>query len=229
MIRTALPLMAAALLAACAPQPSDVVGDPVLSKTGAGAGAGAAVSGPVSSGGGSPLLQAMRQDPDGTDIATVFKMFCLERFPARPLMSGEMPPGTSSAAMTPQQVRQFLHDDPGVGWWYQTPFGTYAVTVEAPPYFACAVRRNYPSVPGYEAVYQENLRRWVEAEGRGPLRGEVGMAPANSRNTLAWARPVPGPRPEVLMRLETQMSARQVEVRLVRQIPNTPVRATQPF
>ncbi len=223
--------MAAALLAACAPQPSDVAADPVLSKAGS-SGAGAVVSAPVSSGpvsSGPTLAQAMRQDPDGTDIATVFNMFCLQRFPERPLMSGEMPPGTSSAAMSAQQVRQFLRDDPGVGWWYQTPFGTYAVTVEAPPYFACAVRRNYPAVPGYNAVYQETLRRWVEAEGRGALRGEMGVAPAGNQATLAYARQVPGPRPEVLMRLETQISARQVEVRLVRQIPNTPVRATQPF
>jgi hypothetical protein len=46
--------------------------------------------------------------------------------------------------LTGKQVEIYLRNDPGRGWWLADGDGKFTITVEAPPFRACAVRRRTP-------------------------------------------------------------------------------------
>jgi hypothetical protein len=78
------------------------------------------------------------------EIAGLFAAFCLAAFPAA-APEEEAAKRRHAAAMTPAELARFLHGDPGRGWFLRTGAALYAVTIEAPPWRACAVRRMTPS------------------------------------------------------------------------------------
>lgn len=78
------------------------------------------------------------------EMTSLFGAFCLRAFPDVPAVA-RLAAEHGARPLTPVQVRSYLHDDPGQGWHYSTPLATYAVTIEQPPYSACAIRRMTPS------------------------------------------------------------------------------------
>lgn len=170
---------------------------------------------------------AARQQPDkaGTELVVVFIELCLGRFPDRAdLAEGRMSRDTQLSPMTADQVRNYLKDDPGRGWTYQTGTGNYVVTVEDPPYKACAVRRTYATLPGYRLPYHLLVRDWAATERNtqfqdGPsikqTRGNLMISGETMTLPASDSRPA-----EMFMEIGTLYPDGQVEVRLVRQIPD---------
>ncbi|MDZ5647857.1 NMCC_0638 family (lipo)protein [Nitrospirillum sp. BR 11828] len=101
-----------------------------------------------------------------TELAEVFEDFCLKRFPDDEAVKAG---AQDLTAMTPDQVKGILKDDPGIGWYKKTPLALYKITLELPPYHACAVRRmtanGIPTVKPYLAA----ITAFAAAQGR-PLQ-----------------------------------------------------------
>ena len=98
-------------------------------------------------------------------MAQMFDALCLRAFPddrAVDAAAGRY----GGRPLAPQEVRSYLHDDPGRGWQVARPEATYVVTLEAPPYHACAVRRMTPG--GFPAVQPFDLvaRQYAAARQR---------------------------------------------------------------
>jgi hypothetical protein len=74
------------------------------------------------------------------EMIALYDELCLRAFPdddavARAVARYDARP------LSPDQVRRFLHDDPGIGWEVRGRTGPFNVTIEqSPPYHACAVR-----------------------------------------------------------------------------------------
>jgi len=78
------------------------------------------------------------------EIADLFSAFCLEKFPDNAALDA-LAKSDLSTPMSSDEVKRYLHNDPGRGWYLRTKLGLYAITIEAPPYVTCAVRRMTPS------------------------------------------------------------------------------------
>jgi hypothetical protein len=69
----------------------------------------------------------------------LYDQVCLQAFPDDAAVAKAMS-GLGATELTRDQVEIYLHDDPGRGWSFDSTGTTFIVTVEAPPYHACAVR-----------------------------------------------------------------------------------------
>lgn len=81
---------------------------------------------------------------DDVEIADLFSSFCLQSFPDQAALD-RLARSKAATAMKAEEVKAYLHADPGRGWYLRTPLARYAITIESPPYRACAVRRMTPS------------------------------------------------------------------------------------
>ena len=110
------------------------------------------------------------------EMIDIYDSVCLRAFPddaaaARALAA------RGGAAMSAEQVRRLLHDDPGRGWTLTGRTARFEITIEAPPYHACGVRTMtaaaFPDMAPYRAVANR-----FEAGGGyqrfGPMSREVG-------------------------------------------------------
>ncbi len=161
-------------------------------------------------------------DEAGTRLVDAFARFCLQRFPNQTVTGGNG--GNDLVPMTPAQVKQYLHDDPGHGWTYRQDDGEYVVTVEDPPYHACAVRRLYADPPKYRFPYLFAIQTWAIGRNRGPmdfLPRQTGTVNGLTISANLAALPAAGGKPrEVFMDITTPYPrVQQTEIRLVRQIP----------
>jgi hypothetical protein len=73
-------------------------------------------------------------------MAVVFNLICLQMPPADGSHDAYFA-STGYTPLTQDEVKTYLHSDPGKGWKYQG----LVITLEDPPYRACAVRRMTPS------------------------------------------------------------------------------------
>ncbi len=109
-------------------------------------------------------LAAQAQTPPSVpddELAALFAAFCLDAFPVVAKLDRTVA-DRKAVAMKPDEVKALLHDDPGRGWTLRTSEALYAVTVEAPPYNACAVRRMTPvGVSGVKNYYLAAVNRYV--------------------------------------------------------------------
>jgi hypothetical protein len=161
-------------------------------------------------------------DASGTELADLFGDLCLTRFPDDKALE-EAVGKRQLQPMTQDQVKLVLHEDPGHGWLLKTATGTYVITIENPPYHACAVRRRYAAAPKFETFFQLNLKTWAAANKVGPLRDlPVHRQPVEGGTLTATIHDVLFPNggvDQTFMSIVTNYSNGQVEVRLVRQIP----------
>ncbi|HEU4550645.1 MAG TPA: hypothetical protein VFS01_13175 [Rhizomicrobium sp.] len=93
-----------------------------------------------------------RAQDDGTPAAPVsgefvslFSDYCLKQFPDDKALT-ERAAGEGHRPLSPAEVGAFLHVDPGVGWMIAGRETSYVLTVQVPPYHACALRR-YSDTP----------------------------------------------------------------------------------
>jgi hypothetical protein len=73
------------------------------------------------------------------EVLDVYDAACLRAFPDDEAVAREMA-ARGASALSEREVRIFLHDDPGRGWRIADRTGPISITIEAPPYHACAVR-----------------------------------------------------------------------------------------
>jgi hypothetical protein len=107
--------------------------------------------------------------PDAQEMADIFNVFCLRAFPDDRAIDAAAAQDKLTA-MSPAQVKQYLHDDPGRGWYDRTSLATYAITIEHPPVRACAVRRMTGSGFSTAAPYLAAVNAYAATRGLGPLR-----------------------------------------------------------
>lgn len=98
--------------------------------------------------------QVTHADPRA-QLAEQLKLYdtlCLKLFPNDAKLETELR-NRSARAMTPDEVRLLLHDDPGAGWVLTGRTAVFKVTVEGPPFHACTVRTmtaaGYPDLQPY--------------------------------------------------------------------------------
>ena len=99
---------------------------------------------------------------DAEEMAGLFDRLCLNAFPNPAALDAEAA-RLHATALTPPQVQAYLHDDPGRGWSYATPLASYVITIEQPPYLACAIRRMTPAGLPSAAPFATAVNRYVAA------------------------------------------------------------------
>lgn len=89
------------------------------------------------------------------EMVGLYDEICLKTFPDDRAVERAMA-GRGATAMSRDEVRFYLHDDPGVGWWLAGHTGRFEVTVEAPPFHACGIRTltasGFPDLSSYRRL-----------------------------------------------------------------------------
>lgn len=184
---------------------------------------------------GGPTAADAAQVPEeaSTGLALAFAQLCLARFPDRDdLAEGGMPPDTRLVLLSDEVAQRFLYTDPGRAWTYRTPYGEYVVTVQDPPYRACAVRKRFAGVPRrpglFKAAFRTVARAWAVSEGRdGFVEGVPFQRRRPDLRVLGQAMLLPAARghpAEVFVEFATLFRDGQVEIRFVRRIPDPEAR-----
>ena len=136
--------------------------------------------------GGAVAREAVAADVE--QMTQLFDGVCLRAFPDRGAVDRAMAQA-GGTAMKPGQVRAYLHDDPGRGWTLARPEATYVVTIEDPPYRACAVRRmtasGFPTVAPYMAAIQGYAAAQRRALGA-PFSQAIRSADGLDINASVW-------------------------------------------
>ena len=91
-----------------------------------------------------PAAQAETDDGVLSRMTALYDEVCLKTFPNDEAVAAAMT-AKGAIVLKPDEVRIYLHDDPGRGWTIADGADKFVVTVEAPPYHACSVRRDTPS------------------------------------------------------------------------------------
>jgi len=73
------------------------------------------------------------------EMIALYDEICLRAFPDDKA-AGDAVARHGATPLTDAQVRVLLHEDPGIGWAVDGRTGRFNVTIEAPPFHACAVR-----------------------------------------------------------------------------------------
>jgi hypothetical protein len=97
------------------------------------------------------------------EMAELFSSFCIDKFPDNAAIA-ELAESKKSQVMTPEQVQQFLQQDPGHGWYLQTQTGLYVITIEDPPYRTCALRRMTPAGIPTAKLYKATIDQYVASK-----------------------------------------------------------------
>jgi hypothetical protein len=79
------------------------------------------------------------EHPAALRLLRHFSDFCLQKFPDDAALAAAVE-AAGGIAMTADEIKARLHDDPGRGWMIDSPEGRFAIVLEYPPYHACAVR-----------------------------------------------------------------------------------------
>lgn len=83
--------------------------------------------------------------PVSAEFVDLFSSYCLHQFPDDGAVRAQAT-GEGQRPLSPAEVGSFLHVDPGTGWMIAGHETSYVLTVQVPPYHACALRR-YSDVP----------------------------------------------------------------------------------
>jgi hypothetical protein len=116
---------------------------------------------------GTAPLYAQEPAPaaDVTQLIELFDSFCIAKFPDDAGLKG-LAQTRGGIALTPEQVKAYLHGDPGYGWVVKLGSIPYVITIELPPYQACAVRRMTPSGAASVKGYVDAVNRYIAANNR---------------------------------------------------------------
>jgi len=97
------------------------------------------------------------------ELAGLYSAFCLEAFPVAASLD-KLAGSKQGAAMKPEEVAALLHKDPGRGWFVRTPQAVYGISVEYPPFNACAIRRMTPVGVSGVTHYIALVNKYVAAK-----------------------------------------------------------------
>jgi hypothetical protein len=73
------------------------------------------------------------------DMTSLFTGYCIDAFPDDARVDA-LAQKDSAVRLEPDQVRVYLDNDPGQGWFLHMQSGLYVVSIENPPHSTCAVR-----------------------------------------------------------------------------------------
>jgi hypothetical protein len=114
-----------------------------------------------------PSWQTAASSPDqgsqaATNMASIYQHICLDAFPD-PKPTGAALADAHAIRMPPNETATLLRGGPGSGWRLSTATADYTVTIEAPPYSTCSVRRmtrtGLPTALPYISALQAYARR----------------------------------------------------------------------
>jgi hypothetical protein len=128
---------------------------------------------------GLPAQSHAQTQPDPTvapEIAEIYTSFCIEKFPDASAI-GSLAKARKAAPLGQDQVKRFLHSDPGNGWTLHDGTGDYIILLEDPPYRACSVRRMTPSGVNDVKPYVAAVNAYI-ARKNGKL---VGIPPSQNK------------------------------------------------
>jgi hypothetical protein len=187
----------------------------------------AALPVPVTASGITDTEPRQNMDAAAGELTDIFAGLCLDGFPNEPGFA-KAAAARNLQPMDAASVKRYLHDDPGRGWSGTSSFGSYVVTIESPPYLACAVRRARPSFATFQPdpfrlAFQRLIGAWAEQHHLPTLRDVPPMRQVVSGmtiNTTMQAVVGPDGKPtEAFMVLVTDYSNGTYELRLVHQFP----------
>lgn len=159
-------------------------------------------------------------EPAAAELIDMFAGVCLGKFPDDAAVR-QFAAEQRLGVMSDEIVRQLLGTDPGQGWFQDTARGRYLLTIELPPYHACAIRKSGDTAPDFLAAFSLLLATWAATQSgtslkqSPPQNTEVSGFPTQA---YLWTLDRgPGKPAETLMALVSNATNRVV-VRLVRQI-----------
>jgi hypothetical protein len=98
------------------------------------------LAGPVSATQYGPLANPPDPVAQRDELIALYDEICLKAFPDEAAAIRAVN-GYDATQLSPEALRQFLHDDPGIGWELRGRTGRIYVAIErSPPYRSCAVR-----------------------------------------------------------------------------------------
>ena len=159
-------------------------------------------------------------EPAAVELIDMFAAVCLGKFPDDAAVR-QFAAEKRLVVMPDDSVRQLLGTDPGQGWFQDTARGRYVLTIEMPPYHACAIRKSDSAAPDFLTAFSLLLAMWAGTQSGASLKQlppqdvQIGGSPTR---IYPWTLDRgPGKQAETLMALVTNTTNR-VAVRLVRQI-----------
>lgn len=78
-------------------------------------------------------------DAQLAETLTLYREICFGAFPDDHAVGAAMS-AHHAHELTTNQLRQYLHDDPGAGWTIPGATGAFVITIERPPFRTCAIR-----------------------------------------------------------------------------------------
>lgn len=158
------------------------------------------------------------------EMVVLFDEICLKAFPDDAAVAKAVT-ARRGTAMSAEDVRVYLHDDPGVGWHLIGRAAPFEITIEAPPFHACGIRTTAVAPFADMAPYKrlaDAFETGVHPDKVGPMHGTVGNIDTSGGGE-AWHR-ADGKNEALFVFISTPVAEIRakgqdaVEVRLVHQI-----------
>jgi hypothetical protein len=176
-----------------------------------------------------PVARAAADEPAAVqagvaDQIALFSTLCLNTFPDDAAVSA-FAKAQEMLPMSVKDLEHFVQAHAGSGWFYKAAGNSYlyVITIEAPPYHACSIRRQYSGQPAFEQAYEAALAAWAGANHGVKLEKTVERGGQHEGQTVhAVQQPVTrdGKLAEMMTSIATALPNGVTEVRLVRQIPS---------
>lgn len=143
-----------------------------------------------------PLLALAAQitapDPVLARMTALYDEVCVQTFPIDSAVD-QLMAGKQATVLTPDRVAIYLKSDPGRGWQVADGGDHFIVTVEAPPFHACTVRRWTRGGFSDLAAYRSVADRFEAAhEGFSPMKPRDGDVGGIRSHATGEARLLPG-------------------------------------
>ena len=175
-----------------------------------------------------PLLPLAAQitapDPVLARMTALYDEVCVQTFPIDSAVD-QLMAGKQAAVLTPDQVAIYLKSDPGRGWRVADGDDHFIVTIEAPPFHACTVRRWTRGGFSDLAAYRPVADRYEAAhEGFTPMKPYDADVRGIHSHAVGESRMLPGGGAEALYVFDNHdpeahgRGEPDVEVRFVHQI-----------
>jgi hypothetical protein len=158
------------------------------------------------------------------EMVALFDEICLKAFPDD-AAAAKAVAARQGTAMSAEDVRAYLHDDPGTGWHVVGRAAPFEITIEAPPFHACGIRTTAVAPFADMAPYKrlaDAFEASVHPDKVGPMHGTIGNIDTSGGGE-AWHRP-DGRNEALFVFISTPIAEIRakgqdaVEVRLVHQI-----------
>jgi hypothetical protein len=163
---------------------------------------------------------AAHAEKESVELLDMFGEICLRRFPKDDIMQKYIKE-KAYPALAPDQVRRFLKADPGIGWFRnRTGGGKYIITLEYPPFHACAVRSLYNKTPDYKVALSLFMGIWAANETANMRELPPQAQTLGDQKIMAYLYQIQRTTKnvELIMAIETTYPNGMVEVRLARSI-----------